>query len=136
QIFADDLTKIFVIRIFEHIHSRTISRHRAVELFGASCACAENFKCTCKIVLRHSPFERHALARLLCERLAIGLDRLLQPHCAALALAKHSKHTAEIGLCRGPLEWHALARLFLERIAKSFDRLLQPRRAALTLAEL
>ena len=85
--------------------------------------------------LGHGPLERHALAGIFLQGLAIGGDGLLEPRRPALPLAERSERIAEIVLGHGPVERHALAGIFLQGLAIGGDRLFEPRRAAFPLAE-
>jgi hypothetical protein len=51
-----------------------------------------------EVVLRHRPVERHLLARPFLQRLAVGGDRLLQPHRPARAFPEPHKRVAEVVL--------------------------------------
>src|SRR5260370_41789 len=58
------------------------------------------------------PLERHALAGIFHEGVAIGGDRVLQLRRPTLALAEGLERIAEIVLCRSPVERRALPRAF------------------------
>src|SRR6478736_5559464 len=85
-----------------------------------------------EIVLSAGPFERHSLAGVFLERLAIGGNRLLKALGSALTCPKRFKRGAEILLGHGPIERHALEGVFLECLAIGGNRLLKPLGSALT----
>jgi hypothetical protein len=81
------------------------------------------------------PVERHALAGVFLERVAIGGDALFEACGAALAPAERLERSAEIVLGRFPVERHALAGLFHEGVAVGGDGLFEAFGAALAPAE-
>jgi hypothetical protein len=70
----------------------------------------DHLKGAAEVVLRHCPVERHALARAFLERVAVDVDRLLQPRRPVLALPERLKGVAEVVLRRRPLKRYALSR--------------------------
>jgi hypothetical protein len=61
------------------------------------------------------PLKRNPLAPALLQRLAIGVDCLLEPRRPTLVFAKRRECIAEIVLRPRPFEWNPLARELLQR---------------------
>src|SRR5262245_27703573 len=85
------------------------------------------------IAKSHGPVERHALASVFLQRLAIGDNGLFELRRSALAPSKSGKGNAQTDLGHGPLEWHALAGPFLQSLAEGNDGLFELRRPTLAL---
>ena len=100
-------------------------RHRSLEFSDAGLERADHQMCVAKIILRHSPIDRHPLAGPHGERLLIGSDGPFEPGNVALARAKHLECGAEFVLCGRPLQRVALTGEYLERIPTGHDGLLQ-----------
>ena len=80
--------------------------------------------------MRLRPLERHALARLFQQRIAIGVTACSSRPCRS-RVPRRQKRGAEVALGRGPFERHALARPFQQRVAIGGDGVFEARGAAL-----
>src|SRR5262249_49954936 len=105
------------------------------ELRRPALASSQSGKHITQIALGPGPFERHTLAGLFFQPLAIGGDSLFEFRRPALAAPKVKKHVAQIVLRRGPLARLALAGPFLQRLTKGGGGLFELRRPALALSD-